>query len=164
VHPDVTVVDETETHAVGYRDNLVLLGWRTAGTMEGARAVARAFDVALAACPDRRLGFVTLIEKPAIRHAPNEVRSAVTELLRRHDRSIGAAVVVFEGHGFLATVVRSIITAINLASRASFPNAVFAEVEPAVAWLAEKMGRQLAPTSEQLVRWIDGMRGTGVPG
>jgi hypothetical protein len=132
-------------------------------TMQGARAVAQAFDMAIAARPGAPLGFVTLIEKPAIRHAPNEVRVAVTELLRKHDRSIGAAVVIFEGHGFLATVVRSIITAINLASRASFSNAVFAEVKPAVAWLAETMGLQLAPTSEQLARWIDGMRSTGVP-
>jgi hypothetical protein len=44
--------------------------------------------------------------------------------------------VVCEGTGFRATAVRSIVTAIHMASRSTHPSRVFSTPEPAIEWLA----------------------------
>jgi hypothetical protein len=53
--------------------------------------------------------------------------------------NIGAAAIAYEADGFKATIVRSVITAINLASSTRFPNRVFAGADQAIDWLAEAL-------------------------
>ncbi len=69
---------------------------------------------------------------------------------------IAAAAVVLEVTGFQATVIRSVVTAINLASGSSFPNKVFASLSPACVWLSTQVGPMLDPHSlERRVRALD---------
>jgi hypothetical protein len=62
-------------------------------------------------------------------------RDGVTELVRKHAPALSGSAVVCEGTGFRATAVRSIVTAIYMASRATHPSKVFAAPEPAIEWL-----------------------------
>ncbi len=66
------------------------------------------------------------------------IQATVSELIRKYTQSIRGAAVVSEGTGFRATAVRSLVTAIHIAGRASHPTKVFATVPDALAWLATK--------------------------
>lgn len=78
---------------------------------------------------------ISIVERRAGPGTTAEARVAVAELVRKYDTSISGSAVVCDGSGFRATAVRSVVTAINMASRASHPSKVFASCEPAFEWL-----------------------------
>jgi len=67
------------------------------------------------------------------------VRRELARVLKVYGPDIGAAAIVYEGLGFKATIVRSVVTAIALTSHNQFPYRVFAGVDPAMQWLAGKV-------------------------
>jgi tRNA U38,U39,U40 pseudouridine synthase TruA len=75
--------------------------------------------------------------------------------LKSYDKHLAGAAITFEGRGFKMTMVRSVITAINMASRTQFPNSVFADVDSAATWLA-----MCAPTlrSANVLSVVDQLR------
>jgi hypothetical protein len=83
-----------------------------------------------------KLSSLSLIDRKSGPNTTPEARDAITEIVRKHSHDITGAAVVCEGTGFRATAIRSIVTAIHMASRASHPSKVFAEPEPAIEWLA----------------------------
>ncbi len=121
----------------------VILWWRTEVSVEGARTAEKQFRRLKHADPNRKVGFITLLNREMDISTPPDARKEVARLLRQYDDFIGAAGIVYEGSGFQATAVRSIITAINLASRSSFPNKVFASHQLACAWTAGRIGSTL---------------------
>lgn len=66
------------------------------------------------------------------------VRDEMARVVGVHTKAIIAAAIVCEGDGFLATVARSVITAVHMASRASHPLRVFEANEPALRWLESR--------------------------
>lgn len=84
-----------------------------------------------------KVGYLSLLTKTSSSMMARDVRQTVDEMVQRYTSRYGAAAIVFEGEGFAATFVRSVVTAINLATRASHPNRVFSQVEPALMWLQD---------------------------
>jgi hypothetical protein len=100
--------------------------------------------------PETGFGFLTLVKVDTNVRPPSHVRAAVATLLKQYNEDIRAAAIVYGGDGFQATIVRSVITAITLASGTRFPNRVFAEIKPAIAWLA-----QMQPLEMRVVRDLE---------
>jgi len=102
-------------------------------TLDGVNAIARGMGKLTqrqqTACS------ISIVERKSGPGTSPEVRTAVAEIVRKYDTSISGAAVVCDGSGFRATAVRSVVTAINMASRASHPSKVFASCEPAFEWL-----------------------------
>jgi MFS superfamily sulfate permease-like transporter len=86
-----------------------------------------------------RISYLSLID-PAMRGIDADARERMAAVVRRHSKQIAGAAMVSEGSGFRATAVRSIITAIHLASRAAHPLRVFESLEPALVWLKTRPG------------------------
>lgn len=88
-------------------------------------------------------------------------RAAMANVVRRYTKSITGAAIVCEGAGFRPTVVRSVITAIHMASLASHPLRVFSTLDPALGWLLEQqperdldiaaLGRNVAALRARLI-------------
>ena len=105
-------------------------------TQEGVAAIARGMTQLV----QRHGAFrsLALAVRKTGSEAVDESRAAVAQLVQQHTRSIRAAAVVSEGTGFRATAVRSMVTAIHMAGRASHPTKMFDTLPPALEWLASK--------------------------
>jgi hypothetical protein len=89
----------------------------------------------------RVLCFMTILEDKCVLTTSSEVRSRLADLLRKHQKDVAAAAILFEAQGFRMTMVRSVITAINLAMGGRIPNSVFGDFVSACAWLERHQGR-----------------------
>lgn len=118
---------------------IAVLIWHTEATLEGAEAIERIFGKLRGQNFAEGLGFLTIIESKADIRAPAAARQAVAQILRDYGGDIRAAAIVYEADGFKATIVRSAITAINLASRSRFPNRVFSNTRQALDWLVDEL-------------------------
>jgi len=79
--------------------------------------------------------FLTALQPGCDLSASSEVRKDVAALLKSYEWSLACAAIVFENNGFGMTIVRSVITAINMMSRSRFPNAVFGNLDGALRWM-----------------------------
>lgn len=122
-------------------DTVAILLWLGSPTIEGVNACGRVLIDCQARNPRRKLGLLTVITVPAGQGTLSPpVRDALVEMLKTHEAALQASAIVFEGGGFRATVVRSVVTAIQMLVRPKFASGVYAEREPALA----KLLRQLA--------------------
>jgi hypothetical protein len=78
---------------------------------------------------------ISFVERKSGPGASPEARKAIAEIANKYDKCLSGGAVVCDGTGFRATAVRSVVTAINMASRASRPSKVFATGELAIEWL-----------------------------
>lgn len=103
-------------------------------TLEAVDAIARG----MAKLEHRygKLSTLAIVERKSGPNTLPEARDGITEIVRRHAHCITGAAVVCEGTGFRATAIRSVVTAIHMASRSSHSSKVFAAAEAAVEWLA----------------------------
>jgi hypothetical protein len=97
-------------------------------------ALGRAMSQQLERYP--KIGSLSIVERKVGSSIDAEGRKAVAELSTRYTNHICGTAVVCEGTGFRATAIRSIVTAVRMASRASHPQKVFATAEESIAWLA----------------------------
>jgi hypothetical protein len=97
--------------------------------------VKKAFADLLRDHPDQKISFLTVIQADCELSTSPEVRKELAELLSTHKDKLAGAAIAFEAEGFRMTLLRSIITAINIATRTRFPNAVFGKTADAVEWL-----------------------------
>jgi hypothetical protein len=93
---------------------------------------------ALADLSDRHttFGFLCVLEPSCQLIMEPDIRESVNAFARRYSERFSGAAIVYEVPGFQATVVRSIVTAVNLASRATHPTKVFDDLRSATGWLA----------------------------
>ncbi len=135
---------------------VAVLIWHTEVTVEGARAIANVFAELKKDRSASGFGFLTVLEAGVdIRPSP-EARQAVAQVLTDYGSDIRAAAVAYEASGFKATIVRSAITAINIASSTRFPNRVFSGTPRAIDWLALTLGD--ATIAASLRNGVDQMR------
>jgi hypothetical protein len=92
-----------------------------------------------------RFGYVAVIEPSAQLLLPPDIRNGFNALVKRHSPRFTGAAIIYERTGFQATAVRSVVTAINFASRAAHPNHVFADAREGVYWLSKLTPAELAP-------------------
>jgi hypothetical protein len=83
-----------------------------------------------------KFAFVALLEPDAQLLLPPDIRNGYSALIKRYSPQFTGAAIVLEKKGFHATAVRSVVTAINVASRASHPNQVFSDLREGVSWLS----------------------------
>lgn len=89
---------------------------------------------------------------------PPDIREGLHATIRRFSSRFTGAAIIFEKTGFHATAVRSLVTAINVASRATHPNHVFAELREGISWLARLTPGE--PTSSRLFQIATQLRKT----
>jgi hypothetical protein len=152
-------VVEAADHTVCTVENFVVLFWKALPTLNGVERCNQAFHALRRAQPKAKIGFLTVIEPESGRTNPGaDFRKALSAILKEHEKAIGASVIVFEGSGFRATIVRSIVTGVSLAQRLSFPHSVVSELEPGTRWLIERLGDQTHVDTPALVSALERLR------
>ncbi|MEY2931186.1 MAG: hypothetical protein RL033_1935 [Pseudomonadota bacterium] len=81
-------------------------------------------------------GYLCVLEPTAQLMMPPDIREGVNAYARRYSERFTGAAIVYEVPGFQATVVRSVVTAVNLASRATHPTKVFDDLRAGTSWLS----------------------------
>jgi len=115
---------------------------RTTSTTVG---VVRRALADLAARYDK-FGYLCVMERSSELSLPPDVRASIDAYVKRYSSRFTGAAVVFEEAGFHATVVRSLVTAVNVASRASHPTQVFDDLRAGIAWLGRITPGEPTPT------------------
>jgi len=106
-----------------------------------SRPGIEAMGRALAAAAQRRGTISSLSVVPpqaSVSRLDARDRELYVEISRRYARQVTAAAVVVEGTGFKATAIRSVVTAIQMASGSSRVSKVFADTTQALAWVVSK--------------------------
>jgi hypothetical protein len=152
-------LQQDDDFAVATVDRYLLLVWRKRVTASGAVAAERVLKRLYAQRPLATLGFVTLVEEGCSLSVDAEPRETVARMLREHNYALGAAVVAYERPGFVSAIVRSVITAINVASRAVFPSQVTDNIDDAVAFVTATLHDASLHRQRALVAALNQMRG-----
>lgn len=115
---------------------------------------------ALADLADRydTFGYLSVLEPSGSLTMAPDLRESVDAYVRRYSTRFTGAAIVFEAPGFQATVVRSVVTAINLASRASHPTKVFDDLRTGCSWLGRLTTGE--PTASRLYELTTQLRKT----
>jgi hypothetical protein len=93
-------------------------------------------------------GYLCVLEPTVQLLIPPDIREGLNSTIKRFSTRFTGAAIVFEKTGFQATAVRSFVTAVNFASRATHPNHVFANLREGISWLARLTPGE--PTSSRL--------------
>jgi hypothetical protein len=127
------IVGSCPEAAVGVVDQYLLLLWRRQVVLPPLEWVRKAFDSFGQSGYDKVV-FVTTVESACDISTSPVVRKEIATLLKTNEKKIACAAIVFEEAGFKMTIIRSIVTAIYLASRSRFPNSVFASLDMGLHW------------------------------
>ena len=120
--------------------NVIVLIWTGAPSVDGVKTCTSAFTTLRREDPKSKVGLLSIIEQEAGHGTMDaSVRNELSRMLKDNEKAIQAAAVVFEAQGFKATVVRSVVTAIQMASRVSFPSSVFQDRFAGAKWLVDHM-------------------------
>jgi hypothetical protein len=98
---------------------------------------------------------MTVIEEQAP-VPPLDSRMELVGFLKRVNGLVGRSSVVFEGEGFRAATVRSIVAGVSLFSRPDYPHRVFASVGAAARFLANGRNDVVAP--HRVIRMVGELR------
>lgn len=74
---------------------------------------------------------------------PSDARESIAGFLRDASDYIQASGVVFEGTGFRAAAVRSVVVSLTMLARQQYPHKVFATLEETALWLEREAGASL---------------------
>jgi hypothetical protein len=130
-----TLRASTKDYLFATWQNFLLALWCGETTTKGVREGQRVFDEHAKEFPGGLL-LLTVVEEQAPM-PPSDARNALGELLRSGTGKTRKSAVVYEGAGFRAAAVRSVVTGITVFSRPPFPHKIFATVADAVGFLAE---------------------------
>jgi hypothetical protein len=103
-------------------------------------------------------GYLSVLESGGSLTMAPDLRESVDAYVRRYSTRFTGAAIVFEAAGFQATVVRSVVTAVNLASRASHPTKVFDDLRTGCSWLGRLTPGE--PTASRLYELTTQLRKT----
>lgn len=149
-HGVVDLFSHDPGFVVAATDRYMLQITRTSGHQPGVTAMGRAL-AELAARHDR-FGCIAVVEPGAKLRLPPEVREGYAALIKRYSRCFSGIAIVYEKSGFQATALRSLITALNIASRATHPHHVFADLREGAAWVSKLTAPE--PTPAALVQIV----------
>lgn len=122
-----------------------------------AQAVRRSAHLAaeLQAVQQSPVLVLTVVDEHAIM-PPLDVRMELVGCLKRFNGLVERSAVVFEGEGFRAATVRSIVAGVSLFSRPDYPHRVFASVGAAARFLGNGKQDSLAP--HRVIRMVQEVR------
>lgn len=121
--------------AVGYWSSLATAVWMKTTHPHHAASLKAAILAAQASSPSRKVWLLQIVTPEAI--VPDaHSRRALAGMLYSVDGIVSHSAVIHIGSGFRASIVRSIVTGLNVLGRQQFPHCVFPSAEEGVAWLA----------------------------
>jgi hypothetical protein len=138
---DSRLVGSNADFAVATIGSYVLLVWRKRIALQGALWAKKAFADQRRLHPNDKISFLTVAQADCDLTTPADVRRELAEVLRVYKDDLASAAIAFEGGGFRMTMVRSVITAVYMATYQRFPNAVFGSTTEALAWLHERSAK-----------------------
>ena len=124
---------ETEGHVAFIVDRVVVLIWRRPPELLGVEHCSKLFRQM------DRFGYLAVVQPNAGTQMPAQVRTDLSALLRSHEKKILGSAIAFEGRGFGAAIVRSVVSAIQLALQPPYPVKVTSDVLSAAQWLTDSM-------------------------
>lgn len=129
-----TLLFTTPHHALGYWGPVLVCIWRKETTPLGVTHLLQAHKE-VAWMNLGGMGLFTIIEARAPA-PPADVRGALARYMANSGDVIKMSSVAFEGSGFHAAMIRSVVTGLTMLARQPFPHKVFANVEDAARWMA----------------------------
>ncbi|MGH7437938.1 MAG: hypothetical protein ACRENE_19840 [Polyangiaceae bacterium] len=148
-----TIQASTGNYVLATWQDLVLAVWCGDTTMAGVRDGQRIFDEHAARSPSGVL-LLTVVEEQAPM-PDSEARAGLGRLLKNGAGRTRRSAVVYEGAGFRAATVRSVVTGITALSKPPFPHKIFATVEQAAGFLVEG---ELTTTRSQITTVVTDVR------
>lgn len=137
IHSDPDVIKVDPDFALASWNDVFMVIWRVNTTVEGARALRREC-LGFAAKRPEGIALLTIVEEGAPMPAP-ESREVIARFLGDASESIRASAVIFEGDGFRAAAVRSVVIGLTMLARQKYPHKVFAAVEDGATWLEREL-------------------------
>jgi hypothetical protein len=147
---------ETAGFALFTIEHCVVLIWKQPPVLAGIEECKRIFQLVRTRRPKEKFSYLAVVESRAGTNMPAEVREALSALLREYQSAIAGSAIVFEGTGFRASIVRSVVAAINLASRLEFASTVESDLGTAARWLVDRAKGAL--TSGDLIEVVRAFR------
>lgn len=133
-------VRATPDFALGYWHDVFICCWRVRTTMEGAGEL-QAHCEEFGKSRSEGIGLLTIIEANA--PAPeNDARAAIADFLGTAHYIRGSGV-AFEGTGFRAAAVRSIVSGLTMLARQPYQHKVFDAVPTTMNWLIPELSEHL---------------------
>lgn len=109
-----------------------------------------------------KVTFLTIVDAGA--PVPSsEARTALASFMSQAGERIGASAVIFEGSGFRAAAVRSVVTGLTMLARQGYPHKVFATLTEGIMWINATMRAVHAPElalAASFATGISELRGT----
>jgi hypothetical protein len=131
--PSVIVCRSNADCVIAAAEGVAVAFWLCHTNVEDVEELARAVRRAQRGST-QRVKLVQIVPQTATTpDAP--ARAALARMLRGLQGIVSHSVIVFEGEGFRAAMVRSIVTSIASLSNPGFPHRVFARLPEAAAWM-----------------------------
>lgn len=147
---ELIAANPTETVAIGGDCLLVIIG-RTMSA-SGVHAVQRGCEQLSRRYP--RFGYLSVIEGYRLGQLEPRARDLMAEVVSKYSPCMAVASFAVAGVGFGPTAVRSVLTAIHIASRSKHPMKVFSTLDGALEWYAATFPERRCDTPT-LARIID---------
>lgn len=140
--PSPIVRSKSDTYCVASWNGILLQLWLKGTPLSGVREVRRlAREMG-----DSLRGTLVVIGRDA--YMPDEAaRAELAAFTKESVPRMARSAMVFEGDGFRASVVRSIMVGLAAAARIGVKYKIFANVAEAAAWMTEEPALDLAPGS-----------------
>ncbi len=94
------------------------------------------------------LSLLDVTDAQIIRSSP-EGREAATRLTREIAPHLLAAAIILDREGFVAALLRSMITTINVVAAPPYPMRVFSDIAQGLEWLETRLGSDVHPTYDR---------------
>jgi hypothetical protein len=135
---ELQIFQENERVAIATWNDVLISIWRSDVEPDDLKPAEEAQAALMEAHP--RYATLAVAEAGALRMS-SEARKEAARMTRLGQKACNAVAVVIGVEGFRGAAVRAAITAVNLISGARVPQRSFGQVDPAAAWLLERLQR-----------------------
>jgi hypothetical protein len=142
---------KTADHLLATWGEVLVIVWHDRTTLEGVQAGQRFYDALAETCPSG-VFLLTVVEEKA-QFPEAAVRKQLAKLLASGAGRTRKSALVYEGSGFNASIVRSIVTGLTQLSSVPYPHKVFATVDEAARFFAPDLGVP-APQIAEAIRGV----------
>ena len=154
---DVRLAHLDHDVAIGTGNDLYVVIWRDRTTHEGIHAIAQTFSD-YARNRAREIALITIIEQNA-KMPSSECRTELAQTLAATSPYVLISAVAFEGSGFVAAGIRSVVIGLTMLARQEFPHRVFSTVALAADWIeAEHLSSRKTFKSCELQSQVTSLR------
>jgi hypothetical protein len=130
---DIRLLHCDKDMALGASTDLFVTIWRARTTLDGVEILDSQLTEFASERP-KELALLTIIEAGAKMPDPG-TREPLARVLNSVAEQVLISGVAFEGEGFLAASIRSVVVGLTLIARQPFPHRTFKDVEEASRWI-----------------------------